>query len=287
MNITKTGLQLIEEFEGLRLSAYKCVETEQYWTIGYGHYGADVSAEMTITPEQAEAYLKQDVAEAEQAVNNIDKGFNQNQFDALVSFTYNCGAGNLRTLCRDRDIAAIGQKLILYNKSGGNVLAGLTRRRKAEQDLYNTPAGGQTSAAAPVKTGGNDTVRAGQIHVNNFTGAGIATDGIRGADTKKAGIMVLQTGLNKDYLAELKVDGIFGGRTETALSGKNVKKGENGYMVTALEILLLLKGYSPSGVECPGVFGDNLNTAVRCYQKDKGLVVDGAAGIKTFRSLIA
>ena len=145
MNISSKGLKLIEEFEGLRLTAYKCVPTEKYWTIGYGHYGADVTAGMSITQEQAEEYLRKDVATAENAVNAIGKPFNQNQFDALVSFTYNCGAGNLRTLCKDRDIATIGEKLALYNKSGGKVLAGLVRRRKEEQELYNAPVSGQAS----------------------------------------------------------------------------------------------------------------------------------------------
>ena len=140
MNISKEGLELIKKYEGLRLTAYKCVPTEQYYTIGYGHYGADVSAGMTITEAQAEAYLWEDIREAEQAVNALNRAFNQNQFDALVSFTYNCGAGNLKKLCKDRDLAAIGEKLILYNKSGGKKLAGLVRRRAEEQKLYQRKA---------------------------------------------------------------------------------------------------------------------------------------------------
>lgn len=140
MNISKEGLELIKKYEGLRLTAYKCVPTEQYYTIGYGHYGADVSVGMTITEAQAEAYLREDIREAEQAVNAQNRVFNQNQFDALVSFTYNCGAGNLKKLCKDRDLAAIGEKLILYNKSGGKELAGLVRRRTEEQKLYQRKA---------------------------------------------------------------------------------------------------------------------------------------------------
>lgn len=149
MNISNTGLALIKKYEGLRLTAYKAVSTEKYWTIGYGHYGADVTAGMTITEAEAEEYLKKDVATAEKAVSSIGKPFNQNQFDALVSFTYNCGSGNLNTLCRDRDIPTIGEKIILYNKAGGIVLNGLVRRRTEEQALYNTPIG-ECSASTKV-----------------------------------------------------------------------------------------------------------------------------------------
>lgn len=139
MKTSNNGINLIEQFEGLRLKAYKCVATEKYWTIGYGHCGADVKQNMSITSEQAEEYLRQDLLKAEQAVEAIGKNFNQNQFDALVSFAYNCGRGNLCTLCKDRDIVTIGKKIVLYNKSGGKVLEGLVRRRKTEQNLYNTP----------------------------------------------------------------------------------------------------------------------------------------------------
>lgn len=132
----------------------------------------------------------------------------------------------------------------------------------------------------------NDIVKAGQVHANNFCGAGIATDGIRGAATKKAGIKVLQTAMNLDYKAGLKVDGLWGTKTSNALKGHTVHKGEKQYMVTALEILLMLKGYNANGVESPGVFGSGLQTAVKDYQKDHGLSVDGIAGYNTFKSLI-
>ena len=137
MDITQSGLELIKGYEGLRLTAYKADSTEKYWTIGYGHYGADVKQGMTITKGQAEAYLKSDCASAVKAVNALGLAFNQNQFDALVSFTYNCGVGNLRKLCNGRTIEEIGEKIVLYNKSGGKVLSGLVRRRAEEQALYN------------------------------------------------------------------------------------------------------------------------------------------------------
>lgn len=129
--------------------------------------------------------------------------------------------------------------------------------------------------------------RDGQIHLNNFTGAGIDVDGLYGPDTKKGGIMVLQTAINMDYRAGLVVDGIWGTATDRALGSHYVCLKECQYMVTALEILLMLKGYNPNGVECPGTFGAGLDAAVRAYQRDHGLAVDGIAGRKTFMSLVA
>ena len=95
MNISQRGIDLIKKYEGLRLKAYKPVATEIYWTIGYGHYGADVKEGMEITQKQAEEYLRKDCESSVKAVNALKRNLNQNQFDALVSFAFNCGAGNL------------------------------------------------------------------------------------------------------------------------------------------------------------------------------------------------
>lgn len=132
---------------------------------------------------------------------------------------------------------------------------------------------------------GNSVIRDGQIHCNNFTGAGIAVDGYDGPETRKGAVMVLQTGLNMDYDAGLDVDGILGALTLQALGNHYVCIGECQYMATALEILLMLKGYN-TPVECPGSFGAGLDAAVRAYQDDHGLTVDGIAGRETFMSLV-
>lgn len=138
MEISATGLELIKEFEGLRLIAYKPVPTEKYWTIGYGHYGKDVKEGQVITKEQAENYLKADLKKSEAAVKQLPqyKCMTQGMYDALVSFTFNCGTGNLYKLCDGRPLDVIGEKIVLYNKAGGKVLQGLVRRRKREQDLF-------------------------------------------------------------------------------------------------------------------------------------------------------
>ena len=145
MQISENGLKLIEQFEGLRLTAYKATRRDKYYTIGYGHYGADVKQGMTITEAQAQAYLRQDVAEAESAVNKYaGYGFNQNQFDALVSFAYNVGNIDSLTNNGKRSVAEISAKLPEYVYSGGVRLAGLVRRRAAEKALFDTPITAQT-----------------------------------------------------------------------------------------------------------------------------------------------
>lgn len=138
-SISITGLVLIKNFEGLRLKAYKCPAGVP--TIGYGHT-KNVKMGDVITLEQANMYLLQDLKGSIFCVNEYDKiyNFTQNEFDALVSFTFNCGKGNLTKLTGKgtRSKALIGQKILQYNKAGGRVLNGLVRRRQAEHDLYFT-----------------------------------------------------------------------------------------------------------------------------------------------------
>lgn len=136
MQTSKEGINLIKSFEGLRLKAYKPVSTETYYTIGYGHYGADVKKDMTITEEDAEKLLAIDLVKYECVVMNLNRNFNQNQFDALVSFTYNCGAANLKRLVANRNNVQIADAIPLYNRAGGKVLNGLIRRRAQERALF-------------------------------------------------------------------------------------------------------------------------------------------------------
>ena len=160
MDISQNGINLIKKYEGCRLKAYKPVATEKYFTIGYGHYGADVRQGMTITQAQADAFLKKDCAASVKAVNALGKPFNQNQFDALVSFCYNCGSGNLKSLCNGRTIDQIGDKIILYNKAGGKVLNGLVKRRKEEQTLYKKACAAASASVQyyPKYAGNTDSI---------------------------------------------------------------------------------------------------------------------------------
>ena len=140
MKISKNGIELIKCFESFSPKACKCLATEKYYTIGFGHYGADVKESQTITKEKAEELLQKDLEKFEQKVNKYNNvyNFNQNQFDALVSFCYNVGNIDQLTAKGTRTIKEISEKILAYNKSGGKVINGLTNRRKKEQELFNT-----------------------------------------------------------------------------------------------------------------------------------------------------
>lgn len=137
MKTSQRGINLIKQFEGLRLTTYKC--PAGMYTIGYGHTRG-VTRGMKITEEEASAYLTADLRNSEKAVERYDSIYhwNQNEFDALVSFTFNCGAANLRSLLRNgrRNRSQIAETLPLYRKAGGKVLKGLERRRAAEKALF-------------------------------------------------------------------------------------------------------------------------------------------------------
>ena len=139
MKTSNNGINLIKQFEGCALSAYKC--PAGVWTIGYGHT-KDVKQGMKITTNQATSLLKEDLATYENYVNKYVKvKLNQNQFDALVSFTFNCGGGALKssTLLKKlnkADYTGAANELLRWNKANGKILAGLTRRRKAEKALF-------------------------------------------------------------------------------------------------------------------------------------------------------
>ncbi len=136
------GLALTEQSEGLHLKAYQ--DSVGVWTIGYGHTGPDVHAGLTITQEQASDLLLQDVGTAVATVNRlVTVPLTQNQFDALVDFVFNLGSGNFAksTLLRELNAgntAAAAAQFLVWNRAGGVVLPGLTRRRQAEAELFET-----------------------------------------------------------------------------------------------------------------------------------------------------
>lgn len=143
MNISANGVKLIQQFEGLRLKAYQ--DAVGVWTIGYGHTGPDVTPGLVISQAQADALLARDLSRFEAGVTRLALvPLNQNQFDALVSFSYNLGLGSLQNstllrLLNQRDYAGAAAQFPRWNKAGGKVLPGLTRRRAAEQALFLQP----------------------------------------------------------------------------------------------------------------------------------------------------
>ena len=139
MNIGERGLALIREFEGVRLAAY--LASVGVPTIGYGHTKG-VQMGDTCSQEQADQWLKEDCADAEDCVNSaVSVPLTQCEFDALVSFVFNLGCGAFRksTLLRkllDSDYDGAAIEFRKWDKAGGQVLAGLTRRRAAEARLF-------------------------------------------------------------------------------------------------------------------------------------------------------
>lgn len=138
MKIGKAGLSLIKHFEGLRLKPYQdCIGI---WTQGYGHTKGIHKNSPIINEEQAEDFLKEDLQVCEKAITRLIKvELNQNEFDALCSFVFNLGSGALQRstlrikLNRGDDCS---DEFIKWNKAGGKVLSGLTKRRIAERELF-------------------------------------------------------------------------------------------------------------------------------------------------------
>ena len=184
----------MKSFEGCRLTAYRC--PAGVWTIGYGHTGTvdgkAICEGMKITEAKATELLKQDMTKFENAVltcSALTFKPNENQFSALVSFTFNCGAANLKSLVKGRSAAVVAEKLLLYNKANGKVLNGLTRRRKAERELFlkactssNTSNTSEVGVEMPTLKKGSkgNAVKVWQIIV------GVDPDGDFGSKTKTA-----------------------------------------------------------------------------------------------------
>ena len=133
------AIPLIKEFEGCKLKAYKC--PADVWTIGYGHTDG-VKEGDEITQQEADRLLASDVELFTTGVQRlVHSDINRNQLGALVSFSFNVGLGNLRhsTLLRmvnAGDFVGAADQFLRWNKAGGKVLAGLTRRREAERQLF-------------------------------------------------------------------------------------------------------------------------------------------------------
>lgn len=134
---SEKAISLIKKYEGLTLTA---IWDYKGYSIGYGHTSSDVTKDMTITQNEAEKLLIYDIEKFEKHINEvIRKGnynFNQNQFDALLSFCYNIGTLNNLTKNCTRTIDEIGEAILLYTKADGKTNQGLVKRRKEEYALY-------------------------------------------------------------------------------------------------------------------------------------------------------
>lgn len=220
MNIGEKGLELISSFEGCRLTAYKN-PGERYYTIGYGHYGADVKEGQKITKVEALSYLKKDLATTISYVNKYVKSFkpNQNQFDALASYCYNRGPKGLKELCDHSKTAEdFSKNILIYWGSNISCKAGLLKRRKAEQQLFNIPCDKSGYKApdpgAVIKKGAKgESVKWIQSKLNAYKKNMVKVDGIFGNDTVIA---------VKIYQAHkgLTSDGVVGSKTIARLKNE-------------------------------------------------------------------
>lgn len=139
--INEAGLSLIKRFEGLRLTAYK--DAIGVWTIGWGHTGADVTPGLKITTQRAEELLRGDLERFEKGVQNLTAGceLTDNEFAALVSLAFNVGLGNFKGSTLLQKLKAgkyqeASEQFVRWNRAGGKVLSGLTKRRLAEKALF-------------------------------------------------------------------------------------------------------------------------------------------------------
>ena len=142
MEVSELMLEKLKSFEGLSLKACKAVKTEKYYTIGYGHYGADVKKGMKITKDAATELLKKDLAPIERYLTGTEGIDNQFKFDACVDFCFNLGMGAFSKSTLRKKIMAhapereIRAEFMKWVNGGGRKLPGLVKRREWEADWF-------------------------------------------------------------------------------------------------------------------------------------------------------
>lgn len=254
------GINLIKRFEGCRLSAYR--DTVGVITIGYGWTnpidGKPLTMSTKITQTKAETLLKEGLRPYEAKVNKYDSKYhwNQNQFDALVSFCYNLGNIDGLTANGTRGINEIANKFTAYNKAGGRVIAGLTNRRNEEKALFLKP-----------------------VSSNNGSNQSDNTSSKQNYDYK-------------DFVREVqavigaKVDGIAG--SETLSKTVTVSKRKNNRHPVVKPIQKYLNSIGFNAGEADGIAGSKFDAAVKKYQKSNNCIDDGeiTKGKNTWRRLL-
>lgn len=294
MKTSENGVNLIKKMEGCQLKAYKCAAG--VWTIGYGHTSG-VQATNVITQEKAEQYLREDLEKYEKNVDkyNAKYGWNQNEFDALVSFAFNIGSIDKLTANGTRSRATIAEKILCYNKAGGKVLTGLTKRREAERELFLTEvAPVQQYVSKNKTTDGTGLIRAVQQWLNmeygdrlrNCAACGktiLLTDGVFGAKTKAALTLALQIWINT-FGHTLAIDGVFGDETKAVCKVVSEKSNANTRGAQIVQAILYCYKYNPQLFN--EAFNADCTAALKAYQSDHGLAADGAAGKLFFGSAL-
>ena len=163
MNISATGIALIKEFEGFPFGGRPYQDPVGVWTIGYGHTAGVGPHSRRLTEREASRLLAQDLGHTyERTVEALPcaGALNQNQFDALVSFVYNLGGGAVSSdtgigrALRARQWQRAADEMLRWNRAGGRVLAGLSRRRRAERALFLRPVSANALGALTPKERG-------------------------------------------------------------------------------------------------------------------------------------
>lgn len=258
LSISENGINLIKQFEGCRLSAYK--DSVGVVTIGYGWTkavdGKALTMGTTITQAKAESLLKEGLKSYEANVNKYDGKYNwnQNQFDALVSFAYNIGNIDQLTANGTRTVSQISSKFTAYSKAGGKTLQGLVDRRKKEKALFDTAC--STSLSSSASSGAAKSASFNQR------------------------LYDLQQALNKDGIASPKLaeDGIWGTKTASAVKKCAVKYGSKGNTVSWVQ--------GRVGTKTDGIAGNDTVSKIKKYQSSKGLTADGVAGYNTITAIL-
>lgn len=275
MKISEKGLAIIKQFEGCHLTAYR--DPAGILTIGYGHTKG-VRSGQTITQAQADEYLRQDCRAAEQNVSRFDDTYhwNQNQFDALVSFAFNIGSINQLVANGTRSIKEISEKIPAYCNAVGKPLTGLVRRRAAEKELFDTPMGASSEAESALD---QEAVRSLQEALNadgitDENGRLLAIDGKKGPLTASAIAKVL---LKAGAFDTQK------GRYTVGSTGEVVKWLQMRLNTVIGNDINELLG---TALEPDGKLGADTRLAIGLFQEMRGLEQDYIAGVKTITELL-
>ncbi len=259
--INEAGLELIKKFEGLRLLCYD--DSVGIATIGYGHTQTVKTLDIgrkKISREQAEELLEGDLNSSERAVERyINVILNHNQFAALVSFTFNLGAGSLQrsTLCRKLnagDYDSVPSELARWVKAGGTTLMGLIKRRQAEAELFTIPVN--------------------EAAVNNFTSP-------RRLDIPDDNFDLIIREYLTDYRIELKRGNV---DDSGGIKYPHLKQNVPDAYVVDLQTDLTALGFD--GIVIDGVFGMNTRITLKAFQSEAGIAINGTVDSSTKDAII-
>lgn len=253
MKISQNGVNFIKSHEGCFLNAYD--DGTGTMTIGYGHT-IGVYKGMRITQEQAEEFLRQDLAEFENRVNTfVTVKLTQNQFDSLVSFDFNTGGLGASTLLEKLNagdyIGAAAEFTKWVHINGNQYCQGLMNRRIDEKALFLDYSG--------------------QIAIDVNTNSTVFQE-----------VKIIQNELNVQFNAGLTVDGKGGEKTIAAF--RNIHKGAYGNITKWIQEILNKIINAGLTVDCD--FGEKTEKAVKDYQELRGLIPDGIVGKNTFRQML-